>query len=157
MNNLPAGDTPRVRIYLDDRPEAIVDGPPPADVRLNTLDLPDGPHQLIVRAVGRNGREGYQEIPFDVRNGPGVVITGLQPGSTRRGEVRLTVDAFSADDPFDPRNAEARSSIPVWVWVMALFIVSWAVWYAARMWDVPPSFARTPTYASPPLAPAGAK
>ena len=34
------------------------------------------------------------------------------PNSTRRGTVRFTVDAFSADDPFDPRRAEARSSIP---------------------------------------------
>lgn len=149
MDNPPAAGAPRVHIYLDDRPEPIVDGPPPTDLRLNTLDLADGPHRLIVRAVGQNGREGYQEIPFDVHNGPGVVITGLRPGSTRRGEIQVTVDAFSAEDPFDPRHAEARSSIPVWVWVMALFIVSWAVWYAARMWDVPPALARTPTYASP--------
>ncbi|HXR92237.1 MAG TPA: hypothetical protein VN750_18355, partial [Steroidobacteraceae bacterium] len=48
----------------------------------------------------------------------------------------------------NPRYAEARSSIPVWVWVMSLFVVAWAVWYAARMWDVPPAFANTPTYAS---------
>jgi hypothetical protein len=31
---------------------------------------------------------------------------------------------------------------------MSLFVVAWAVWYAARMWDVPPEFANTPTYAS---------
>jgi hypothetical protein len=24
--------------------------------------------------------------------------------------------------------------------------VAWAVWYAARMWDVPTPFAKTPTY-----------
>lgn len=62
--------------------------------------------------------------------------------------VQLSVDAFSGDDPFHPRYAEARSSTPVWVWVMSLFVVAWAVWYAARMWDVPPEFANTPTYAS---------
>jgi hypothetical protein len=66
----------------------------------------------------------------------------------------LTIDAFSTDDPFDPRRAEARSSIPVWVWVMSLFVVAWAVWYAARMWDVPPEYARTPTYHSEPATPA---
>jgi hypothetical protein len=139
----------RVRIYLDDRPEPIVDQSLPADVRINTLDLADGPHRLIVRAVGQNGREGHEEIAFNVQNGPGVVVAGLRPGSTRRGQIQLTVDAFSADDPFDPRHAEARSSVPVWVWVMALFVVAWAVWYAARMWEVPASFAQTPTYASP--------
>jgi hypothetical protein len=150
-----AAPTPRVRIYLDDQPEAIVDQPLPADVRINTLELVDGPHRLLVRAVGQNGREGHEEITFNVQNGPGVVIGGLRPGATRRGEIHLTLDAFSADDPFDPRHAEARSSVPVWVWVMALFVVAWAVWYAARMWEVPPAFAHTPTYASP--APSGGK
>jgi hypothetical protein len=145
--------TLRVRIYLDDRAEPIIDQPLPADVRLDTLDLPDGPHRLIVRAVGQNGREGYEEIPFNVHNGPGVAVAGLRPNSTRRGQIHLKLDAFSADDPFDPRHAEARSSIPVWVWVMALFVISWAVWYAARMWEVPPAFAQTPTYAAPPKAP----
>ena len=149
--------TPRVRIYLDDHSDPIVDQPLPADVRINTLELADGAHRLIVRAVGQNGREGHEVIPFHVHNGPGVVVAGLSPGSTRRGEIRLTVDAFSADDPFDPRHAEARSSIPVWVWVMSLLVVAWAVWYAARMWDVPPAFAHTPTYASPAQAPAGSK
>ncbi len=38
------------------------------------------------------------------------------------------------------------SAIPVWVWVMWLFVVAWAVWYAARMWDVPASYAHSPTY-----------
>jgi hypothetical protein len=34
------------------------------------------------------------------------------------------------------------------VWVMSLFVVAWAVWYAARMWDVPAQYAQTPTYRS---------
>jgi hypothetical protein len=144
-----AAPAPRVRIYLDDQPEPILDEALPADLRINTLDLADGPHRLLVRAVGRNGREGHEEILFNVQNGPGVVVAGLRPGSTRRGHIHLTVDAFSSDDPFDPRHAEARSSVPVWVWVMSLFVVAWAVWYAARMWEVPASFANTPTYASP--------
>lgn len=157
MESATTAPTPRVRIYLDDRPEPIVDQPLPADVQINTLDLVDGPHRLLVRAVGRNGREGHEEIRFNVQNGPGVVVAGLRPGSTRRGQVRLTVDAFSADDPFDPRHAEARSSIPIWVWVMSLFVVAWAVWYAARMWEVPAAFAHTPTYASTPQPAAGSK
>lgn len=145
-------DTPRVRIFLDDAPEPVLDQPLPVDFQLDTSKIPDGPHRIIVRARDRGGREGYEEIPFSVQNGPGIVVSGLRPNSTRRGTVRLAVDAFSADDPFDPRHAEARSSIPVWVWVMSLFVVAWAVWYAARMWDVPPQFASTPTYAARPAA-----
>jgi hypothetical protein len=149
-------DTLRVRIFVDDRPEPLVDQALPATgVRFDTTGLSDGPHRLIVRARDAEGLEGYEEIPFKVRNGPGVVVSGLAPHSTRRGMVSLTIDAFSADDPFDPRDAEARSSIPVWVWVMILFVVSWAVWYAARMWDVPPAYAKTPTYASAPATASG--
>ena len=146
-------DAPRVRIYLDEAAEPIVDRPLPVDVALDTSKLADGPHRLVVRARDRGGREGYEQIAFNVHNGPGVVISGLRPFSTRRGTVHLSVDAFSADDPFDPRHAEARSSIPVWVWVMSLFVLAWAVWYAARMWDVPAEFAQTPTYGSQTASP----
>jgi len=31
---------------------------------------------------------------------------------------------------------------------MSLFVVAWAVWYAARMWDVPAQYTQTPTYRS---------
>jgi hypothetical protein len=147
-------DKPRVRVYLDDDPKPIIDQKLPTDVTLDTRNLEDGPHRLLIRAQGQSGREGIEEIPFQVRNGPGIIVSGLRPSSTRRGEVRFTIDAFSADDPFDPRRAEARSSIPVWVWVMSLFVVAWSVWYAARMWDVPAQFADTPTYGRPSVAPA---
>jgi hypothetical protein len=143
-------DKSRVRVFLDDSPQPIIDRELPADVTIDTRTLDDGPHRLTIRAQGESGSVGVEEIPFHVHNGPGIVVSGLQPHTTRRGRVRFTVDAFSSDDPFDPRRAEARSSIPVWVWVMSLFVVAWAVWYAARMWDVPAQFAHTPTYASPP-------
>jgi hypothetical protein len=142
----PALETPRVRIYLDDAEQPIVDRDLPTEVSLDTSALADGPHKLTVLARGENGLEGIEQIPFTVSNGPGIVISGLRPHSVRRGEIRFMVDAFSADDPFDPRRAEARSSIPVWVWVLSLFVVAWAVWYAARMWDVPSEFSQSPTY-----------
>ncbi len=145
-------DKSRVRVFLDDSPQPIIDRELPADVTIDTRTLDDGPHRLTIRAQGESGSVGVEEIPFHVHNGPGIVVSGLRPHTTRRGSVRFTVDAFSSDDPFDPRRAEARSSIPVWVWVMSLFVVAWAVWYAARMWDVPAQFAHTPTYANPPPA-----
>lgn len=143
-------DKPRVRVYLDDLPQPIIDQELPTDVSLDTRSLEDGLHHLTIRAQDQNGREGVEEIPFHVHNGPGIVVSGLERNSTRRGRVHFTVDAFSTDDPFDPRRAEARSSIPVWVWVMSLFVVAWAVWYAARMWDVPAKYASTPTYDTQP-------
>jgi hypothetical protein len=138
--------SPHVRIYLDDNPQPIIDRELPADVELDTLSLTDGAHRLVIRAAGQSGREGVEEIPFVVQNGPGISISGLRPHSIRSGTVGFTVDAFSTEEPFDPRRAEARSAIPVWVWVMSLFVVAWAVWYAARMWDVPPSYSNSPTF-----------
>ena len=145
-------DKPHVRVYLDDNPQPVIDHELPTALTLDTRKLTDGPHRLIIRAADQSGAEGVEEIPFHVQNGPGITVSGLRPHSTRRGDVHLTVDAFSTDDPFDPRRAEARSSIPVWVWVMSLFVVAWAVWYAARMWEVPPQYANTPTYGSQPVA-----
>lgn len=150
MNEMTAEATARVkphaRVYLDGGAEPIIDRELPTDITLDTRSLEDGPHRLVIRAEGQNGHEGVEEIPFMVHNGPGITVSGLRPHSVRRGKVRFTVDAFSADDPFDPRRAEARSQIPVWVWVLCLFVVAWAVWYAARMWDVPTPYANTPTY-----------
>ena len=139
-------DHTHVRVYLDDIPQPIIDRELPTDIALDTLSLTDGAHRLVIRAEGGDGREGIEEIPFVVHNGPGILVSGLRPNSIRRGTVRFTVDAFSSDDPFDPRRAEARSSIPVWVWVMSLFVIAWAVWYAARMWEVPVPYAHTPTF-----------
>lgn len=137
---------PHVRVYIDDDPRPVIDRELPTELTLDTRKLTDGPHRLIVRAEDQSGAEGVEEIAFQVQNGPGILVSGLRPGSTRRGELNLRVDAFSTDDPFDPRRAEARSSIPMWVWVLSLFVVAWAVFYAARMWDVPASYANTPTY-----------
>jgi hypothetical protein len=137
---------PRVRVYLDGDSQPIIDRELPTDIALDTLSLTDGAHRLLIHAEGQNGRKGVEEIPFVVQNGPGISVSGLRPHSVRSGTVRFTVDAFSTDDPFDPRRAEARSAIPVWVWVMCLFVVAWTVWYAARMWDVPSTYAKSPTY-----------
>lgn len=144
----------RVRIFLDNDPLPIVDERLPADIELDTRNLADGEHRLTIRAQDRTGKEGVEEVPFRVHNGPGIVVSGLAPHSTRRGTIRFGVDAFSADDPFDPRRAEARASIPIWVFVLALFVVAWAVWYAASMWQVPERFRHTPTYGSAVAQPA---
>ena len=147
MTAEPGGsDAPHIKVYLDDDSQPMIDRELPTDVALDTLSLADGPHRVVIRAAGRNGRVGVQEIPFMVQNGPGISVSGLRANSVRSGTVRFTVDAFSTDEPFDPRRAEARSAIPVWVWVMSLFICAWAVWYAARMWEVPRSYAKSPTF-----------
>jgi hypothetical protein len=147
---------PHVRVYLDNDPTPVLDQELPTQLELDTRKLADGPHRLIVRAADQRGTEGIEEIPFHVQNGPGIMVTGLKPGSTQSGKLHLKVDAFSADDPFDPRYAEARSAIPTWVWVLFLFVIAWIIFYAATEWTVPPQYQNTPTFGSPPAASAPA-
>lgn len=136
-----------VQIYMDDDSVPIADETLPTRIKLNTYTLPDGAHRITVRATDVTGKVSVREIPFKVRNGPGLTVTGLAPNSIRHGIIELGVNAFSADEPFEPERAETRSSIPVWVWVMTLIIVAWAAWYGASMWEVPTQYAKTPTYA----------
>ncbi|HET7931260.1 MAG TPA: cytochrome C [Rhodanobacteraceae bacterium] len=147
---------PHVRVYLDNDPTPVIDEEIPSEYTLDTRTLPDGPHRLIVRAEDQSGNEGVEEIPFHVQNGPGIRVSGLRPGSTRRGSVHMTLDAFSADDPFDPRRAEARSAIPTWVWILFLCVIAWVVFYVATMWDVPTKYQHTPTFGNVPAVSAPA-
>ncbi|HKT32709.1 MAG TPA: cytochrome C [Gammaproteobacteria bacterium] len=135
-----------VQIYVDDNPVPIADENLPTRIKLNTFTLPDGAHRITVHATDITGKVSVREIPFKVDNGPGLTVTGLAPDSVRHGIIELGVNAFSADEPFEPERAETHSSIPVWVWVMLLIIVGWAGWYGQRMWQPPPAFAQSPTY-----------
>ncbi|NYT61761.1 cytochrome C [Alcaligenaceae bacterium] len=139
-------ETSRICIYLDDSAEPIADYQPPVTVNLNTRGLPDGKHQLRIEARNHSGHIGVRNVPFQVRNGPGITVTGLQDNTIVHGELNFTVNAFGAEEPFEPRQAESPSPIPVWLWVLSLAIVAWSAWYAAVLWEPPPMFANTPTY-----------
>ncbi len=139
----------RIRIFLDGALEPIADYEPPAAVTVDTRHLADGEHRLRIEAHDRNGNIGMREVPFQVRNGPGITLTGLHSGAVVRDVINFTVNAFGAEDPFEPQRAESRSPIPVWLWVLSLVIVAWAAWYVAILWKPPPEFAKTPTYVAP--------
>ncbi len=72
-------DNPHVRVYLDDNPQPIIDHELPDRYFARYAESEDGPHRLMIRAQGQNGREGVEEIPFEVHNGPGIVVSGLRP------------------------------------------------------------------------------
>ena len=152
-----AGST--VRVFLDDATEPLAVYRPPAHVHIDTTTLSDGEHVLHVRATDAMGNEGRRAIPFVVANGPGITVNGLRPHERVSGSVEIEVNAFSADEPFDPVRAESGGPVPAWTWVMIVLIAAWAGWYALSEFNVPPSFAATPTYAANPVdlaaAPAG--
>ncbi|HLI11190.1 MAG TPA: cytochrome C [Alphaproteobacteria bacterium] len=140
---------PRIRVFLDDQPEPVADYRPPAEVTLDTKNLPDGEHRLRIEAQDATGQIGVRRVQFLVRNGPGITISGLNDGAVVHGLVRFMVNAFGAEEPFEPHRAESRSPIPVWVWVLTLVVVAWSAWYFATLWSVPPDYAKMPTYAAP--------
>ena len=106
---------------------------PPATLELDTEGLADGPHRLRVHAIEDSGTVGVEEIPFTVRNGPGIAVVGLSDGDTVRGRIPLLVNAFASrpGDAFEPARAETPAPIPTWAWVLFLVVVAWGMWYVA--------------------------
>ncbi len=143
-------DPVQVRVYLDDSDTPIASYRPPARVHLDTRAFPDGEHVLRIEAVDAVGSVGVRKIPFVVSNGPGITVTGLRAGSRVRGAIDLDVNAFSAEEPFDPVRAESPGPIPVWTWVLIVIIGVWAMWYGLEFFPTPAAFAQTPTYAPNP-------
>jgi hypothetical protein len=140
---------PRIRIFLDDQSEPVAEYRPPAEVALDTNSLADGEHRLRVEAQDATGQIGLRNLRFLVRNGPGITISGLEEGAVVHGLVKFMVNAFGAEEPFEPHRAESRSPIPVWVWVLTLVVAAWSAWYFVTLWNVPPDYAKTPTYTVP--------
>lgn len=140
---------PRIRVFIDDQSEPIADYRPPAEVALDTTGLADGEHRLRIEAQDTTGSIGVRSIPFQVRNGPGITISGLSEGAVVHGLLNFMVNAFGSEEPFEPHRAESRAPIPVWVWVLLLVVIAWSIWYIATLWIVPAEYAKTPTYAVP--------
>jgi hypothetical protein len=140
---------PRIRVFIDDEPEPVAEYRPPAEVTLDTKGLADGEHRLRIEAQDATGQIGVRRVHFLVRNGPGITISGLDDGAVVHGVVSFMVNAFGAEEPFEPHRAESRSPMPVWVWVLTLVIIAWSAWYFATSWNVPPEYAKTPTYTTP--------
>src|SRR5262252_6429393 len=148
----------RIEIFIDDesRPrQALV---PPATLELDTEGLADGPHRLRVHAIEDSGTVGVEEIPFTVRNGPGIAVVGLSDGDEVRGRVPLLVNAFASrpGDVFEPVRAETPAPIPTWAWVLFLVVAAWGMWFVATEFRAyQESLAGTPATSSAAPAAAG--
>src|SRR5262245_45012031 len=123
----------RIEIFIDDESVPRQTLEPPATLELDTEGLADGPHRLRVRAIEDSGTVGVEEIPFTVRNGPGIAVVGLSDGDMVQGRIPLVINAFASrpGDPFEPTRAETPAPIPTWAWVLFLLVVAWGMWYVA--------------------------
>ena len=123
----------RIEVFIDDEAAPRYRFTPPATLELDTAGLVDGPHRLRVHAIEDSGPVGVEEIPFTVRNGPGIAVVGLADGETVRGRIPLIVNAFASrpEDTFEPVRAETPAPVPTWAWVLFLVVGAWAMWFAA--------------------------
>lgn len=137
-----------MRIYLDDATTPIAEYDPPATFELDTERLDDGPHTLRVEAQDAHGFRSVRQIQFEVRNGPGIAIRGLEPGDVVRGKRHIIVNAYAGGrvEAWEPVQAETPSPIPTWAWVVCLMAVAWGMFYVAREWRPTVEFASTPTF-----------
>lgn len=146
-----AEDPVKVAVWLDDNPEPIGVYSPPASFELDTTKLPDGPHKLIVRATDRAGVTSVRVIDFEVHNGPGIAVVGLNPGDVVEGRVPILVNAYAgtSEEQWEPKRAETPAPVPTWAWVLFLAIAAWAMFYWADNLRPEPQLANTPTFTSP--------
>lgn len=137
-----------IHVYLDDWDEPIVSYRPPVRFELDTTQLDDGPHKLKVVATDATGHQGVRTIPFEVRNGPGIDVEGLQENDMLEGKVPILLNAYGgAKEPFwEPSRAETPAPVPTWAWVLLLVVVAWSAFYIAQQWNVPDEYAGSPTY-----------
>ena len=150
----------RIEVFLDDERAPRASFEPPGQLELDTSDLADGPHVLRVRASDGEGSAGNEEIPFVVRNGPGIAVVGLRKQEVVRGRVPILVNAYESrrGDVFEPGRVETPAPIPTWTWVLALVVMTWAMWYAASEYrsHADTLAAAAPGAAAPASAPASA-
>jgi len=146
----PSSTGAEISIFVDDEGAPLATYRPPATFALDTTKMEDGEHVLHVRAVDSMGNASHRNVHFTVQNGPGITISGLREGSRVGGTIELDINAFGADEPFDPLRAESAAPVPVWTWVMMAIIGLWAAWYGIEYLQTPAAFANTPTYAANP-------
>ena len=142
--------THAIRIFLDGGATPIAEYDPPAVFELDTERLEDGPHTLRIEATAETGSRAIREIPFVVRNGPGIGVSGLEPGQVVRGTRHIIVNAYAGGrvEAWEPIRAETPAPVPTWAWVLCVIALAWGMFYVAREWRPPAQFASTPTYAA---------
>lgn len=140
----------QVRVFLDDQEEPIVTFRPPVRFELDTTRMEDGKHTLRIEATDATGHRGIRTIPFEVRNGPGIGVEGMQDNDILDGKVPILINAYGgAREPYwEPSRAETPAPVPTWAWVLLMIVTAWSMFYIARQWNPPEEFANTPTYSA---------
>lgn len=138
-----APGTNRIDVFLDDGAEPIASYSPPLRFELDTTRLPDGPHTLRVEAYDSFGTKGVKVVRFTVRNGPGIVVSGLRQDDVLEGTVPVLVNSYggAVESKWEPSRAETPSPVPTWAWVLVIMLVAYGLYYGVQHWNPAPDVA----------------
>jgi len=128
----------KVTVYLDN--ESIPFGvfEPPAKIVLDTTKIPDGKHELKIKATSSSGVEGVRVIPFEVRNGPEIAVVGLKANEVIESNTAITINAYGSEtsESFIIKGSETPKAIPSWVWASLIGFLAFAIFYFITHWSV---------------------
>lgn len=139
-----------IRLYLDDDKEPFKTARPPLRFQFSTLHLADGPHLLRVEAHNGLAGASIKEIPFHVRNGVAITVSGIAPQQEIAGQVGVIINAYAGNTEvdFEPSRAETPQPVPTWAWLIFLAIVAWTMFYVLNPASRPAAAASTGVSAS---------
>lgn len=115
----------RIRVYLDDVTTPFQELANGEKFNFDTTEVPDGRHTLRLETVEDGRVTGVREVPFVVRNGPGIAVAGIRAGDEVRGDLRLLVNASEGgiDARYDAHSMETHRGIPFWMGGVALVVI----------------------------------
>jgi cytochrome c553 len=123
-----------IRIYVDGETTPVAElAGSSGRIKLDTTSIPDGDHRLRIQTVETDRVTGQREIPFTVRNGPGIAVAGLSDRDEVRGKLGLVVDATVAgiDGELDVYSLEVHRGLPFWTGALAVLIIILGALYLA--------------------------
>lgn len=121
----------KIYIFIDDEQKPIAELVSPVNFELDTSKLVDGQHTLKIVSKDPTGKEGIRLIPFEVRNGPAIAIEGIKENAVVDGVIPIMINAYGKGDSknFLIVGSETPQSIPLWIFILLISFVAWAVYY----------------------------
>ncbi|MFH0344831.1 MAG: c-type cytochrome [Chromatiales bacterium] len=121
----------KIEVFIDEEHTPYCVLTPPETFSLDTTRLDDGPHVIRFKAIDTDGSISLREIPFTVRNGPGIAVHGIVDHDVVRERVSVLANAYSSTvgDTFEPMRIETPAPIPTWAWLVVLATFAWGMWY----------------------------
>lgn len=124
-------DNSTIYLFVDEDSKPIAELMSPVHFELDTTRLVDGRHILKIVSKDPTGKEGLRLVPFEVRNGPSIVLEGLKDESVVDGVVPIMINAYGKGDQkeFLITGSETPQSIPFWIFIMVIGFIGWAFYY----------------------------